>query len=68
VAFAFGGMWIVALATYTEVKAEALVFPGAAVLWLATTVYLIFLGLLAETLLSSNLDPSEIDPMLRRLS
>ncbi len=68
VAFAFGGMWILALATYAEVKAEALVFPGAAVLWLATTVYLIFLGLLAETALSSNLDPSEIDPMLRRLS
>ena len=29
---------------------------------------LIFLGLLAETALSSNQDPSEIDPMLRRLS
>ncbi len=64
----FGVMWIVAMVAFSEVKAEALVFPGVAILWLGTAVYLIFLGVLAQAVLSSDLETSEIEPMLRRIA
>ena len=66
-AFVFGIMWVVALVAFAEVKAEALVFPGAAMLWLGTGLFLIFLGVLSEEVLSSGLDTSGTDPMLRRI-
>jgi glycosyltransferase involved in cell wall biosynthesis len=67
-ALSFGAMWIVALVAFSEVKAEALVFPGVAILWLGTAVYLIFLGLLAQAVLSSDFETSGIEPMLRRIA
>lgn len=40
--------WVVAVLTFRPVKADSLVFPGAALLWAGTGLYLLMLGLLAE--------------------
>ena len=49
----FTGLWIYAASHFGPLKSEALVFPGAALLWLAAAFYLAMLGLVAEVALSS---------------
>jgi glycosyltransferase involved in cell wall biosynthesis len=52
-ALVFTILWLVALTQFGPVKSTALVFPGAAALWLATALYLFMLGLVAEVALRS---------------
>jgi glycosyltransferase involved in cell wall biosynthesis len=52
-AAAFGVLWIYAATHFGPLKSEALVFPGAALLWLGAAFYLAMLGLVAEVALSS---------------
>jgi glycosyltransferase involved in cell wall biosynthesis len=49
----FAVMWVVAATQFSEVKASALVFPGAALLSAGVAFYLFMLGLVAEVALSS---------------
>lgn len=49
----FAGLWAYAAAYFGPAKANALVFPGAALLWLGAAFYLAMLGLVAEVALSS---------------
>jgi glycosyltransferase involved in cell wall biosynthesis len=52
-ALTFGCLWLYAATHFAPVKSEALVFPGAALLWLGAAFYLIMLGLVAEVALNS---------------
>jgi len=52
-ALVFAGLWIYAATHFAESKADALVFPGAALLWLGAAFYLVMLGLVAEVALST---------------
>ncbi|MBA3495838.1 MAG: glycosyltransferase family 2 protein [Gemmatimonadota bacterium] len=52
-ALAFTGLWVYAATHFTPLKSEAIVFPGAALLWLGAAFYLAMLGLVAEVALSS---------------
>jgi glycosyltransferase involved in cell wall biosynthesis len=52
-ALVFTILWLVALTQFGPAKSTALVFPGAAALWLATALYLFMLGLVAEVALRS---------------
>ena len=52
-ALVFAGLWIYAATHFAELKADALVFPGAALLWLGAAFYLVMLGLVAEVALST---------------
>lgn len=47
----FAAVSVVSLAAFQPVKANALVLPGVALLWLGLAGYLLMLGLLAEVLL-----------------
>src|SRR5215213_10709481 len=49
----FAGLWVYAAAYFGPAKANALVFPAAALLWLGAAFYLAMLGLVAEVALSS---------------
>jgi glycosyltransferase involved in cell wall biosynthesis len=49
----FTALWIYAASHFGPLKSEALVFPGAALLWLAAAFYLAMLGLVAEVALNS---------------
>ena len=53
IAALFGLMWVYARVNFGPAKATALVFPGAAMLWLGAAFYLAMLGLVAEVALSS---------------
>ena len=46
-------LWVIAATQFSPTKAEALVFPGAAVLSAGVAFYLLMLGLVAEVALSS---------------
>jgi glycosyltransferase involved in cell wall biosynthesis len=48
---------VVAAATFSEPKANAYVFPAAALLWLLLAMYLFLLGLFAEVVLQRAADP-----------
>jgi glycosyltransferase involved in cell wall biosynthesis len=50
---AFAAFWVYASIYFGPEKADALVFPGAALLWLGAAFYLAMLGLVAEVALSS---------------
>ena len=50
---AFAAFWVYAATNFGPAKADALVFPGAALLWLGAAFYLAMLGLVAEVALSS---------------
>jgi glycosyltransferase involved in cell wall biosynthesis len=52
-ALGFTVLWIYAATHFTPLKSEAIVFPGAALLWLGAAFYLAMLGLVAEVALSS---------------
>jgi glycosyltransferase involved in cell wall biosynthesis len=49
----FAAMWVVAATQFSSVKANALVFPGAALLSAGAAFYLFMLGLMAEVAVSS---------------
>ena len=51
-ALVFGILWVYAATHFGPLKSEALVFPGAALLWLGAAFYMAMLGLLAEVALS----------------
>jgi glycosyltransferase involved in cell wall biosynthesis len=50
---AFAAGWVYVFTSFGPAKANALVFPGAALLWLGAAFYLAMLGLVAEVALSS---------------
>jgi glycosyltransferase involved in cell wall biosynthesis len=52
-ALAFTALWVYATTHFAPLKSEAIVFPGAALLWLGAAFYLAMLGLVAEVALSS---------------
>ena len=58
----FGVLWIYAATHFGRLKSEALVFPGAALLWLAAAFYLAMLGLVAEVALSSERESARETP------
>ncbi|HSB53316.1 MAG TPA: hypothetical protein VLD58_03135, partial [Gemmatimonadales bacterium] len=58
----FGIFWIYATTHFRVDKAEALVFPGAALLWLGAAFYLAMLGLVAEVALSSERESARTIP------
>ncbi len=55
-------LWIVALTQFSAPKARALVFPGAAVLWLGAALYLFMLGLVAEVALGNERESANATP------
>lgn len=63
----FAALWLVALVFFTTPKAESLVFPGAALLWLAAALYLFLLGLVAEVALIADADVPGPEPLLREV-
>ncbi len=52
-ALGFTALWIYAATHFTPLKSEAIVFPGAALLWVGAAFYFVMLGLVAEVALSS---------------
>jgi glycosyltransferase involved in cell wall biosynthesis len=52
-ALGFTALWVYAATRFAPVKSEAIVFPGAALLWLGAAFYFAMLGLVAEVALSS---------------
>jgi glycosyltransferase involved in cell wall biosynthesis len=52
-ALCFTALWIWAATHFAPLKSEAIVFPGAALLWLGAAFYFTMLGLVAEVALSS---------------
>jgi glycosyltransferase involved in cell wall biosynthesis len=52
-ALGFTLLWAYAATHFEPLKSEAIVFPGAALLWLGAAFYLAMLGLVAEVALSS---------------
>jgi glycosyltransferase involved in cell wall biosynthesis len=52
-ALGFAVLWAYAATHFDPLKSEAIVFPGAALLWLGAAFYLAMLGLVAEVALSS---------------
>src|SRR3954471_11683090 len=52
-ALGFAVLWAYAATHFDSLKSEAIVFPGAALLWLGAAFYLAMLGLVAEVALSS---------------
>ena len=55
-------LWLWAATHFGENKADAVVFPGAALLWLGAAFYLAMLGLVAEVALSSERDSARETP------
>jgi hypothetical protein len=55
----------VAVLSFREVKANALVFPGAAVLWFGLSCYLLMLGLIGEAVLSGHTEEGKSGVLLR---
>lgn len=61
-ALTFGAMGAFAFTHFRPEKAEALVFPGAALLWVGAACYLLMLGLVAEVALHSDRDGASDTP------
>jgi glycosyltransferase involved in cell wall biosynthesis len=61
-ALAFLAVWVVALTQFGPSKARALVFPGAAALWLGAALYLFMLGLVAEVALRNERESANATP------
>jgi glycosyltransferase involved in cell wall biosynthesis len=64
VALAFAVATLVAMGGFTPEKANAMVFPGAAMLWLGLAGYLLMLGLIAEVALREERGPHGPPPPL----
>lgn len=60
---AFAGAWAFAFTNFRPVKADALVLPGVSLLCLATAVFLVMLGLVAEVAVSSEYDEGPMEPL-----
>lgn len=58
----FATLWAYAATHFAPFKADAVVFPGAALLWLAAAFYLTMLGLVAEVALSSERESARDTP------
>lgn len=69
ISFCFGLAFVaattVAVLSFREVKANALVFPGAAVLWFGLSFFLLMLGLIGEAVLSSHLEEGKSRVLMR---
>ncbi|MEP7177431.1 MAG: glycosyltransferase family 2 protein [Gemmatimonadales bacterium] len=52
-ALGFAALWAYAATHFTALKSQAIVFPGAALLWVGAAFYLAMLGLVAEVALNS---------------
>jgi glycosyltransferase involved in cell wall biosynthesis len=52
-ALGFTALWVWAATHFAPIKSEAIVFPGAALLWFGAAFYFAMLGLVAEVALSS---------------
>jgi glycosyltransferase involved in cell wall biosynthesis len=61
-ALIFGALWLITLTQFGPEKAGALVFPGAALLWVGLAFYLFMLGLVAEVALSSEREDTHDTP------
>jgi hypothetical protein len=60
-------LWGYAATHFEPLKANAVVFPGAALLWLAAAFYLTMLGLVAEVALSSEHESARETPTAREV-
>jgi glycosyltransferase involved in cell wall biosynthesis len=60
-------LWGYAATHFPPLKANAVVFPGAALLWLAAAFYLTMLGLVAEVALSSERESARETPTAREV-
>jgi glycosyltransferase involved in cell wall biosynthesis len=61
-ALIFGALWLISLTQFGPEKAGALVFPGAALLWVGLAFYLFMLGLVAQVALSSEREDTHDTP------
>jgi glycosyltransferase involved in cell wall biosynthesis len=61
-ALGFTALWIWAATHFAPLKSEAIVFPGAAMLWLGAAFYFAMLGLVAEVALSSERESARETP------
>jgi glycosyltransferase involved in cell wall biosynthesis len=61
-ALGFTVLWAYAATHFETLKSEAIVFPGAALLWLGAAFYLAMLGLVAEVALSSERESARETP------
>ena len=66
-AWMFSAMWVIAMTRFGPDKADALVFPGAALLWFAAALYLCMLGLVAEVAVRHDLVESSLGPVAQEL-
>jgi glycosyltransferase involved in cell wall biosynthesis len=55
-------LWVIALTQFGPEKSGALVFPIVTMLWIGLTLYLLMLGLIAEVVLSTELDTAQRTP------
>ncbi|MGH7525777.1 MAG: glycosyltransferase, partial [Gemmatimonadales bacterium] len=58
----FGVLWLIAATQFGPAKADALVFPGAALLAMGVAFYLFMLGLVAEVALSNERESAQEIP------
>ena len=65
---AFVAATTVAVVSFRAVKANALVFPGAAVLWFGLSFFLLMLGLIGEAVLSGQTEEGKSRVLLREIS
>lgn len=61
-ALGFTTLWIWAATRFEPLKSEAIVFPGAALLWFGAAFYFAMLGLVAEVALNSERESSRETP------
>jgi glycosyltransferase involved in cell wall biosynthesis len=63
----FGTAWLIALTQFGPAKANALVLPGAALLWMGAAFYLVMLGLVAEVALRGEVTSAHDTPSAQEL-
>jgi glycosyltransferase involved in cell wall biosynthesis len=61
-------LWIAALTQFGPDKSGALVFPAVTMLWIGLTLYLLMLGLIAEVVVSTELDTAQRTPTAWEIS
>ncbi len=67
-AVASGLLWAVALTQFRPEKSGALVFATMTMLWISLTLYLLVLGLIAEVVVSTELDTAQRTPTVWEVS
>jgi glycosyltransferase involved in cell wall biosynthesis len=63
----FTSRWVVAFTRFGPEKANALVLPGAALLWFGVAFYFLMIGLIAEFALYADRDAARHSPVAREL-